>query len=217
MANVSEYNHSKSIYVSKRTAKSKKSLKKKPSLSKTVGPPEPAATDPGLKDVCMETEEEQEDQEQDLINSLPPKPPVLDHILLGINICTKHLSSPPPPAVVPTTDRPLAFLQPFLAQANSTPSEPASESKEYMAYLFVCLADISPPSIVGHIPQMCAAYNGRRKALGLEGAVTLVSLGAGAEAVLAAALGIRRCAVLGIKVCSFSVFSSDPPTNEARE
>ncbi|CDZ98790.1 RNase P, subunit Pop3 [Phaffia rhodozyma] len=256
-ANVSDYNHAKSLYAQKRTRKTKKAIKKvsktthtKPSPSSEDKAPSKAVESPtehvleDVQDVSMvdidvenagglKNVDEEEDQEQVMINSLPPKPSIVDHLVLGINMCTKYLSStpllPPAPASaslpsvlsspvepgsIEPTPLPLGFLQSFIPPSSTKP-EPitnhtesctnkvaqkgSKDKEEHMVYLFACLGDISPPSLVSHLPQMCAAYNGRRKALNLEGRVTLVSLGVGAEALLASALGVRRCAVLGVK------------------
>jgi hypothetical protein len=124
--------------------------------------------------------------EEELLNEGPslsttPKldgrPKILDHLVLGLNGVTKELSS--------------------LPYSSST-----NEAPDTVAYVFVCHPDISPPSLVAHLPALCAVYNGkliargRSKDLGLR----LVSLGKGAEYVLAQALGLRRVGVLAFKV-----------------
>lgn len=130
-----------------------------------------------------------------------PEPEVAKHLVLGINEVSKELSIKlpgtalpvPPPQAAPgeltTSDAPAA-----------RPPRPPPTSP--LRFVFVCLSDINPPSLVGHLPAAVAGYNGRKKACGETDStgIRLVTLAKGAEALLAQALGVRRAAVVGVRV-----------------
>lgn len=136
----------------------------------------------------------------------PGRPPILDHIVLGINENTNALSANPrstskaaPPAV------PVAPVTETAPVATTSTAAPVPRSPDdALKYVFVCLADINPTSLVAHIPAMVAGFNGRAKASGAADSrgVRVMTLAKGAEALLAQAFGIRRAAVVGVKVRS---------------
>jgi len=127
-----------------------------------------------------------------------PRPEVLAHLVLGINEVGKELSAKPPlPAPIGSGETSTAAEDgaPAIRRARPPPASP-------LRYVFVCLSDINPATLVGHLPAAVAGWNGRNKAAGEADAtgVRLVTLAKGAEALLAQALGVRRAAVVGVRV-----------------
>jgi hypothetical protein len=108
--------------------------------------------------------------------------------------------------------------QPTTATAPTT--ERVSNPVPIIDLVFVCKPDINPPSLVAHLPTMTAAANGVNEALSqsdsaattgdaidtwldmatMKKTVFLIPLDLGAEKELAAALGLRRVATLGVSV-----------------
>ena len=129
-----------------------------------------------------------------------PRPEVLAHLVLGINeigkeLSIKPLSLQPPPLAASVSAGASETSATALRQPRPPPLSP-------LRYVFVSLSDINPPSLVGHLPAAVAGWNGRNKAAGEADAtgIRLVTLAKGAEALLAQALGVRRAAVLGVRV-----------------
>jgi ribonuclease P/MRP protein subunit POP3 len=122
---------------------------------------------------------------------LPP-PSALQHLTIGINEVTKKIE-----AHIRSLHRSNHVVSSMDAQtiADVQPRAP-------IALVLVCRADINPPALVAHIPQLIASCNANlasdpeRPVL-----VRLVSLHRGAERTLSTALGLKRVAVLGIDVC----------------
>lgn len=144
-----------------------------------------------------------------------PRPPVLAHFVLGINDITKQLSVPG----AASSSR--AAAAQGGAEGDDAPAAPAAPAPPAtpFKYIFVCLADLNPTSLVAHLPATVAGWNGRAKAAGKADAsgVRLVTLAKGAEALLAQAFGVRRAAVVGLKVRPpfgsklLSLHCADPP------
>lgn len=115
--------------------------------------------------------------EEPLVNSLPVRPEVLDHLTIGLAGVTRLLQRSPS-AVAQATSRALPVV------------------------IAVALQDVDPPSLVAHLPVLVAGWNGRVRAEGggEDQCVRLVGLARGAEAVLVGALGLRRACVVAIHV-----------------
>ncbi|KIM79791.1 hypothetical protein PILCRDRAFT_822964 [Piloderma croceum F 1598] len=121
-------------------------------------------------------------------------PPILEHLTIGINEVTRKLES----------------------QINSSRqtviiSDKYTVSSEYsrqprIKVIFVCRADIDPPILVDHLPHLVSACNSLRKPLDF---VKLVPLPKGAEFTLAAALGLRRVAVIAVDSTTPELSSCD--------
>lgn len=136
----------------------------------------------GGNDVAMELE------------SVEP-PPVLEHLITGINAVTRALEAQLAAARTPIiiTNAPAPNnLQPT-KDTTMTPKQTSPHPK--IKLIFICRADIDPPLLVAHIPPLVAAHNAIS---GAEDAIKLVPLPRGAEASLADALGLRRVAVLAV-------------------
>ncbi|KAG6837671.1 hypothetical protein H0H93_004947 [Arthromyces matolae] len=108
------------------------------------------------------------------------RPPVLEHLLIGINEVTKRLEQQ---------------IRALHSDLISTKLEQVKSSPP-LRLIAVCRADIDPPILVDHLPHLVAAFN----SLQPEEPITLVSLQAGAETLLSQAVGLRRAAVLGFDV-----------------
>ncbi|TFK30915.1 hypothetical protein FA15DRAFT_630257 [Coprinopsis marcescibilis] len=111
---------------------------------------------------------------------LPPKPPILGHIVLGLNAVTKQLEHQ-------------------ARQIRRTVLVPASggialDQQPPLAYVFVCRAEVNPPILIEHIPPLVAACN---SSAGKQ-FVKLIPLPHGAEQKLAESLGIRRSSVIAV-------------------
>lgn len=75
--------------------------------------------------------------------------------------------------------------------------------------VFVCRSDLDPPKLASHFPMLTCALNAVcHPATKAGDSVLLVPLPTGAEVVLAKALGLRRCAVLGIATGSLPAEAS---------
>lgn len=59
------------------------------------------------------------------------------------------------------------------------------------SFILVCLGDLSPPSLVGHLPLLVATYNAM-----CAGNIHLIRLPSGSEEILSDALALRRCSVV---------------------
>ncbi|KAF9245811.1 hypothetical protein BU15DRAFT_40445 [Melanogaster broomeanus] len=66
-----------------------------------------------------------------------------------------------------------------------------------LAIVFVCCADVDPPALVDHVPHLIAGCNSTKD---VQQIVKLVPLPKGSESTISQTLGIRRAAVIGIKV-----------------
>jgi ribonuclease P/MRP protein subunit POP3 len=112
-------------------------------------------------------------------------PPILQHLTIGINAVTRKLES-----------------QIKSSRQTVIVSDRCSVSSQYslqprVKVIFVCRADIDPPILVDHLPHLISACNSLRKPPDF---VKLVPLPKGAEFALAAALGLRRVAVIAVDV-----------------
>ncbi|KAH7927272.1 hypothetical protein BV22DRAFT_1032022 [Leucogyrophana mollusca] len=126
-----------------------------------------------------------------LIDSEPePQTSPLRHLTIGINEVTRGLEAQILRArqVVTVSEAPL----PVVSNADDTP---------VTALVFVCRADVDPPLLVDHIPHLVAACNATCRNTSAPGGLTpvkLVLLPKGSEHSLAAALGLRRVAILAV-------------------
>jgi ribonuclease P/MRP protein subunit POP3 len=112
-------------------------------------------------------------------------PSILQHLTIGINEVTRKLES-----------------QIKASRQTVVISDQVAVSSESLSYLgikvvFVCRADIDPPMLIDHLPHLVSTCNSSRKPPDF---VKLVPLPKGAEFTLAAALGLRRVAVIGVDV-----------------
>ncbi|KAI0319000.1 hypothetical protein OF83DRAFT_1112942 [Amylostereum chailletii] len=114
-------------------------------------------------------------------------PPALQHLTIGINEVTKRLESH------------VRSLRQTLSTPRGASSPAQAIPRPPIKAIFVCRADVNPPTLVAHLPQLVAACNSMRSDPdGGSALVTLIPFPRGAEATLAATIGLRRVAVLAI-------------------
>ncbi|KAF7307056.1 hypothetical protein MIND_00498700 [Mycena indigotica] len=103
------------------------------------------------------------------------------HVYIGINQVTRRLEaqlrSSRKVTVIPTT-------------------EPQQSAVVPLKLILVCRADVDPHILIEHLPQEIAAFNSTKP----KELVKMLYLPAGAEAMLAEVIGIRRLAVIGLDV-----------------
>ncbi|KAF8579832.1 hypothetical protein K439DRAFT_1415944 [Ramaria rubella] len=119
----------------------------------------------------------------------PPAPPVLAHLIFGINEVTKRLESQA------QSLRPRTSIKTPAAARDPEPSVKPEIAP--LAYVFVCRADIDPPILIAHFPELVAACNVPTPSR-TSPPVHLIPLPKLAENTLAEALGLRRVSVLAI-------------------
>jgi len=127
------------------------------------------------------------DREQEgslsLPQSLRTRPRLLDGTLIGINAVTKRLEAQS------CAQREVIYS----GAVEQTASPPLS-------LVFACQADVQPPVLIDHLPQLVAACNSvaslRRDK---ERLVRLITFPPGSESILAKALGMRRASVLAFE------------------
>ncbi|PIL31700.1 hypothetical protein GSI_06403 [Ganoderma sinense ZZ0214-1] len=116
-----------------------------------------------------------------------PIPPVLLSLTVGINEVTKRLErlAASHRSQVVTTPDPL----------DATPPVPLPSR-----LVIACRADIDPPILFGHIPNLVATCNSARRVHGMDssqsGGTWLIPMPKGAEETLSGAMGLRRVSIL---------------------
>ncbi|EIW64352.1 uncharacterized protein TRAVEDRAFT_110159 [Trametes versicolor FP-101664 SS1] len=113
-------------------------------------------------------------------------PPILRSLAAGINEVTKRLET---------------IARPHRHMVNSDIDKDGETAQGSIAtsrdrLVVVCRADVDPPALVSHIPNLVATCNSRREG---GGRTWLISLPKGAEHTLAGALGLRRAAAMLIE------------------
>ncbi len=119
-----------------------------------------------------------------------PFPLVLSSLAVGINEVTKRLES------LAASHRSQVETR---LDLNTIPTSP-SPSRLVIA----CRADVDPPILLGHIPNLVATCNSARKVYGTDspqsGGTWLVPMPKGTEEALSAAMGLRRVSILLVEV-----------------
>lgn len=121
---------------------------------------------------------------------LPSKPAILDHLIYGINAVTKRLEA--------------QARQVRRSVVISTKPLDESETQVPISLVFVCRADVDPPILIDHLPQLVAACNSVHS----KTPVKLVPLPKESEGILAEKIGIRRVCALALDVRP-SLFNRD--------
>lgn len=111
-------------------------------------------------------------------------PSILNHLTIGINEVTKMLE------LTAKAQR---------HAASSEPPEAATQRPSTSRLVAVCLPDINPSVLVGHLPNLVAACNSTSSSGELR-RTWLVPLPKGAEQALATAVGLKRVATIAIDV-----------------
>jgi len=111
-------------------------------------------------------------------------PSILQHLTIGINEVTRKLES----QII--ASRRTVIISDQSAGLSELPPQPD------IKVVFICRADIDPPILIDHLPRLVSTCNSSRRA----DFVKLVPLPKGAELTLAAAMGLRRVAVIALNV-----------------
>ena len=124
--------------------------------------------------------------------NLPPAsaPAILESVVVGINEVTRRLEA------VARSHRDILHADP---QESIRPKDIRAHSR----LVIVCKADVDSPLLIGHLPNLVAACNSRKKGdsehSGTNG-TWLMPMLKGAEDVLAEAMGLRRVSILLLEV-----------------
>jgi len=129
-------------------------------------------------------------------------PSILQHLTIGINQVTRKLESQI------KASRQTVVISDQGAVSSEFPSQ------QGIKVVFVCRADIDPPMLIDHLPHLVSACNSSRKPPDF---MKLVPLPKGAEFTLAAAMGLRRVAVIAVdstapELSSFNSLLQSVPT-----
>ena len=170
---VADYQHESRIVKRKRKRADNARRPRKQAKSEAFGPE-------------METHERPSNGAETDAEHTEEAPPVLRHIIVGINEVTKELEA-------------LAKLHRETI-AEKAPSAVHRLDVSSARIVLVCREDVDPPVLIGHIPHLVAACNSTRHRLTGGLPIWLVPLAKGSESSLAAAIGLRRAAVIAIKV-----------------
>ena len=124
---------------------------------------------------------------------IPTEPPIIPHLILGINQVTKRLEHQA------RAYRQILGATPTITEGG-TPQPPPSRP---VSVVFVCRADVDPPLLISHLPTLIASCNSSRNAVANPEShppIKLVPIPKGSESLLADAAGLRRLAVLALDV-----------------
>jgi len=113
------------------------------------------------------------------------EPPILNHLIYGINAVTKRLE------VQIENSRVKSVFK------SGSEVKATGEATNPIRFLFVCRADIDPPILIDHFPHLVAICNTLRQD---SHPIVLATLPKGAETTLAQVVGVRKLAVLAINV-----------------
>ncbi|KAH9944163.1 uncharacterized protein BXZ73DRAFT_39108 [Epithele typhae] len=119
----------------------------------------------------------------------PQPPPILSSMAIGINEVTRRLES------ISRSHR-----STLRAKGKEILPEPTDIPSSHSQIVLACRADIDPPLLIAHLPNLVAACNSTRRpsdpnAEGPQG-TWLVTMSKGSEGILAEAMGLRRVSVL---------------------
>ncbi|KAF9654187.1 hypothetical protein BDM02DRAFT_3074706, partial [Thelephora ganbajun] len=124
-------------------------------------------------------------------SAIPTEPPIIPHLILGINQVAKRLEH-----------QARAYRQTLSvtkAVTDGGTSQPPPSGP--ISIVFVCRADVDPPLLISHLPTLIASCNSSRNALTDPESyppIKLVPIPKGSESLLADATGLRRLAVLAL-------------------
>jgi ribonuclease P/MRP protein subunit POP3 len=141
-------------------------------------------------------------RDADQESAIPTVPPIIPHLILGINQVTKRLEH-----------QARAYRQTLSAAETITDdgtSQPPPSGP--ISVVFVCRADVDPPLLISHLPTLIASCNSSRNASTdpiSYPPVKLVPVPKGSEPLLADAAGLRRLAVLALDVIVLFSFCCD--------
>ncbi|KAJ7751328.1 hypothetical protein DFH07DRAFT_534169 [Mycena maculata] len=114
-------------------------------------------------------------------STLPPRPAVISHLVIGINEVTKRL------------DTQIRSLRNIISLKAASSDEPAPPSTP-ITVIVVCRADVDPSILIDHLPHEVAAFNSSKPPQPIK----IIPLPKGSESALAKAIGVRRAAVMAM-------------------
>ncbi|KAJ7619190.1 hypothetical protein DFH06DRAFT_1235586 [Mycena polygramma] len=137
-------------------------------------------------------------------SSSPIRPPVLSHLIVGINEVTKRL------------DAQIRALRKTVS-LNPNPASELPPPPAPIKVIVVCRADVDPQVLITHLPHEVAAFNSCNPSEPIK----IIPLPKGAEATLAKAMGLRRVAVIALErdtpgLAAFSSILDAVPTLTAQ-
>ncbi|KAJ7446488.1 hypothetical protein B0H11DRAFT_1824179 [Mycena galericulata] len=115
--------------------------------------------------------------------TLPERPAVIPHLVIGINEVTKRL------------DAQIRSLRKIVSSKAKSAAEP-TPCLVPIKVIVVCRADVDPPILIDHLPHEVAAFNSSKPSEPIK----MIPLPKGAESALAKAIGVRRAAVIAMDV-----------------
>lgn len=167
------------------------SKRRKTSAGNENGTPDPISLPVGTCATPDETMAVVEDADQQPVTIT--EPPIVPHLILGINQVTKRLEH-----------QARAYRQTLTATKSITEGDASRPpSSGPVSVVFVCRADVDPPLLISHLPTLIASCNSSRNALTDPESyppIKLVPIPKGSESLLADAIGLRRIAVLALDV-----------------
>lgn len=107
------------------------------------------------------------------------------HIVIGINQVTRAL------------EHQLRLTRSHVVVHNSIQNNDQPPPPSPIVFVFVCCADVDPTALIDHIPYLVAGCNSPRNATQL---IRLIPLPKGSESTISQCLGVRRAAVVAIRV-----------------
>ena len=164
--------------------------RRKTSAGKEDGTPDPISPSAGTSPVPDDLMDvEGEDQE----SAVETVPPIIPHLILGINQVTKRLEHQA------RAYRQILSPAKTITDADTSPPPPPG----LISVVFACRADVDTPLLISHLPALIASCNSSRNALTdpeSHPPIRLVPIPKGSESLLADAVGLRRLAVLALDV-----------------
>ncbi|KAF9786661.1 hypothetical protein BJ322DRAFT_1051218 [Thelephora terrestris] len=127
----------------------------------------------------------------DQVSVVLTAPPIVPHLVLGINQVTKRLEHQA------RAYRQSLHVTETIADDDTSQSPPSRP----ISIVFVCRADVDPPLLISHLPTLIASCNSSRNASTDPGSyppIRLVTVPKGSESLLADNMGLRRLAVLAL-------------------
>ncbi|KIJ54954.1 hypothetical protein M422DRAFT_221380 [Sphaerobolus stellatus SS14] len=115
-------------------------------------------------------------------------PPIIAHLTVGINAVTKRLESQSQSRRIKTT---------VTASEDTSINSDSTAERSPIKYVFVCRADVDPPLLIAHLPELIAACNVPSPSRAIS-PVYLVPLPKGAERSLADTLALPRVSIIAL-------------------
>ena len=150
-------------------------------------------------------------------DELPAAPPIFSHLTVGINEVTKRLESQANSCRVRSSIR-----APSIPEAAEEAAPAPKAERPSLTHVFVCRADVDPPLLIAHLPELVAACNIPSPTPSQRHTpIQLIPLPKHAEYTLTEVIGLRRVSVLAFDVRSpahaeFLISHESSPTYPVR-